>query len=84
MLLTSVVSFGFAGLLEVVVGALTLSSGSLTCFFSCVTGAEPATSSSSFISGFNFPMVGEDIFGEVATLVLSSSASLYPGFAVSR
>jgi hypothetical protein len=80
-LLTSAVSLEVADLLEVFVGALTPSLLSLSVIssFSFVTGVDTASGSSFFISGFELLEVGGNTFGEVATLVLSSSASFHPG-----
>jgi len=79
--LTSVVSSEAANLLEVVVGALTPFSLSLSVIssFSIVAGVDTASGSSSFISGFELLEAGGNTLGEVATLVLSSLASFHPG-----
>jgi hypothetical protein len=81
MSLTSVVSFEVADLLEVFVGALTPSLLSLSVIssFSFGTGVDTASNSSFLISGFELLEVGGNTLGEVATLVLSSSASFHPG-----
>jgi hypothetical protein len=81
MSLTSVVSFEVADLLEVFVGALTpfLLSLSVISSFSFGTGVNTASNSSFFISGLELLEVGGNTLGEVATLVLSSSASFHPG-----
>ena len=79
------VSFEVADLLEVFVGALTPSLLSLSVISSLSfdTGVDTASDSSFFIPSFELFEVGGNTLGEVATLVLSSSASLYPGIAVS-
>jgi len=68
----------------VIVGALTPSSTSVPGSFSFVPRSDTASGLSSLMFGLDVSLLGGDIFGEVATLVLHTSASSHPGIAMSQ